>query len=202
MVRKYGFWLAVGALLGWVVMMGLASLRPYQLRGSVIDSSAPAPEIVLAATDGSTYSLRERQGRVALIFFGYTSCPDVCPATLSEMREVRKALGERAADVDMLFITVDPARDSLERMGMYVSLFDPAILGLTGSPEALEAVYRAYGVTVEFQTETTAAGYLVTHSSRVYVVDRAGKLRLTYPFGTAVDDIVQDVRYLLKEKGS
>ena len=202
MLRKYGFWLAVGALLGWVVMMGLASLRPYQLRGSVIDSSAPAPEIVLAATDGSTYSLRERQGRVALIFFGYTSCPDVCPATLSEMREVRKALGERAADVDMLFITVDPARDSLERMGMYVSLFDPAILGLTGSPEALEAVYRAYGVTVEFQTETTAAGYLVTHSSRVYVVDRAGKLRLTYPFGTAVDDIVQDVRYLLKEKGS
>ncbi len=202
MVRKYGFWLAVGALLGWVVMMGLASLRPYQLRGSVIDSSAPAPEIVLAATDGSTYSLRERQGRVVLIFFGYTSCPDVCPATLSEMREVRKALGERAADVDMLFITVDPARDSLERMGKYVSLFDPAILGLTGSPEALEAVYRAYGVTVEFQTETTAAGYLVTHSSRVYVVDRAGKLRLTYPFGTAVDDIVQDVRYLLKEKGS
>lgn len=202
MVRKYGFWLAVGALLGWVVMMGLASLRPYQLRGSVIDSSAAAPEIVLSATDGSTYSLRERQGRVALIFFGYTSCPDVCPATLSEMREVRKALGERAADVDMLFITVDPARDSLERMGMYVSLFDPAILGLTGSPEALEAVYRAYGVTVEFQTETTAAGYLVTHSSRVYVVDRAGKLRLTYPFGTAVDDIVQDVRYLLKEKGS
>ena len=202
MLRKYGFWLAVGALLGWVVMMGLASLRPYQLRGSVIDSSAPAPEIVLAATDGSTYSLRERQGRVVLIFFGYTSCPDVCPATLSEMREVRKALGERAADVDMLFITVDPARDSLERMGKYVSLFDPAILGLTGSPEALEAVYRAYGVTVEFQTETTAAGYLVTHSSRVYVVDRAGKLRLTYPFGTAVDDIVQDVRYLLKEKGS
>ena len=202
MVRKYGFWLAVGALLGWVVMMGLASLRPYQLRGSVIDSSAAAPEIVLSATDGSTYSLRERQGRVALIFFGYTSCPDVCPATLSEMREVRKALGERAADVDMLFITVDPARDSLERMGMYVSLFDPAILGLTGSPEALEAVYRAYGVTVEFQTETTAAGYLVTHSSRVYVVDRAGKLRLTYPFGTAVDDIVQDVRFLLKEKGS
>ncbi|GAP17511.1 SCO family protein [Levilinea saccharolytica] len=202
MVRKYGFWLAVGALLGWVVMMGLASLRPYQLRGSVIDSSAPAPEIVLAATDGSTYSLHERQGRVALIFFGYTSCPDVCPATLSEMREVRKALGERAADVDMLFITVDPARDSLERMGMYVSLFDPAILGLTGSPEALEAVYRAYGVTVEFQTETTAAGYLVTHSSRVYVVDRAGKLRLTYPFGTAVDDIVEDVRYLLKEKSS
>lgn len=202
MVRKYGFWLAVGALLGWVVMMGLASLRPYQLRGSVIDSSAPAPEIVLAATDGSTYSLRERQGRVALIFFGYTSCPDVCPATLSEMREVRKALGERAADVDMLFITVDPARDSLERMGKYVSLFDPAILGLTGSPEALESVYRAYGVTVEFQTETTAAGYLVTHSSRVYGVDRTGKLRLTYPFGTAVDDIVQDVRYLLKEKGS
>ena len=202
MVRKYGFWLAVGALLGWVVMMGLASLRPYQLRGSVIDSSAAAPEIDLSATDGSTYSLRERQGRVALIFFGYTSCPDVCPATLSEMREVRKALGERAADVDMLFITVDPARDSLERMGMYVSLFDPAILGLTGSPEALEAVYRAYGVTVEFQAETTAAGYLVTHSSRVYVVDRAGKLRLTYPFGTAVDDIVQDVRYLLKEKGS
>ncbi len=202
MLRKYGFWLAVGALLGWVVMMGLASLRPYQLRGSVIDSSAPAPEIVLAATDGSTYSLRERQGRVVLIFFGYTSCPDVCPATLSEMREVRKALGERAADVDMLFITVDPARDSLERMGKYVSLFDPAILGLTGSPEALEAVYRAYGVTVEFQTETTAAGYLVTHSSRVYVVDRAGKLRLTYPFGTVVDDIVQDVRYLLKEKGS
>ncbi len=202
MLRKYGFWLAVGALLGWVVMMGLASLRPYQLRGSVIDSSALAPEIVLSATDGSTYALRERQGRVVLIFFGYTSCPDVCPATLSEMREVRKALGERAADVDMLFITVDPARDSLERMGMYVSLFDPAILGLTGSPEALEAVYRAYGVTVEFQSEATAAGYLVTHSSRIYVVDRAGKLRLTYPFGTAIDDIVQDVRYLLKEKSS
>jgi protein SCO1 len=154
----------------------------------------------LSSTQGGDYRLSEQQGKLVLIFFGYTSCPDVCPITVSEMRLLRSRLGDRADNVDFVYITVDPARDTLDQMTNYLNVFDPAIIGLTGTEEELEPVWAPYGVWREIEEGATAAGYLVGHSSRLYLIDRSNRLRATYPFGTPVEDIEADLRHLLKER--
>jgi protein SCO1 len=194
------FWLGVGLLAGIVVMIVFTALQPYKLRGSEIDSPIPAPEIVLSSTHGGEYRLSEQKGKLVLIFFGYTSCPDVCPVTVSEMRTLRSRLGDRAENVDFVYITVDPERDTLTQMTNYLSVFDPSIIGLTGTEAELEPVWAPYGVWREIEDGATAAGYLVSHSSRLYLIDRSNHLRATYSYGTPVEDLEADLRHLLKER--
>jgi protein SCO1 len=198
-MRKW-FWLGIGLVVGIAAMVAVPSLQPYTMRGSEIDPPVPAPEIVLASTHGGEYKLSDQKGRLVLIFFGYTSCPDVCPITLSEMRQIRSRLGDRASDVDFVYVTVDPERDTLDHMTNYLNAFDPAVIGLTGSEEAMEPVWAPYGVWREIQEGATAAGYLVGHSSRLYLIDRNTNLRSTYSFGTPVEDVEADLRFLLKER--
>jgi protein SCO1/2 len=108
-------------------------------------------------------------------------------------------LGEDAENVQVVFITVDPERDTQERLSSYLTLFDPDNIGLTGTDDQLEPIYREYGVFREIDTESqTEAGYLVNHSSRLYLIDQQGNLRLTYPFGSLPEDIAADIDYLLK----
>jgi len=133
-----------------------------------------------------------------VLFFGYTFCPDVCPLTLSEMVQVRRRLGARAARLRIVFITVDPERDSIERLRTYVGAFDPSVLGLTGDQDALARVREAYGVVAEKRiVPGTKAAYLIDHSAFVYVVDPEGRLRLMFPFGTSIDDMAHDLALLL-----
>jgi protein SCO1 len=194
------FWLGIGLAIGAAAMVAVLTLQPYHLRGSEIDPPVPAPEIILSSTQGGAYALSEQMGKLVLIFFGYTSCPDVCPVTLSEMRLLRSRLGDRAKDIDFVYITVDPARDTLEHMTRYLNAFDPAIIGLTGTEEELAPVWAPYGVYREIQEGASAAGYLVDHSSRLYLIDRSNRLRATYTYGTPVDEVEADLRHLLKER--
>jgi protein SCO1/2 len=139
------------------------------------------------------------RGKVVLLYFGYTSCPDVCPTTLADLRQVRSMLGDKGQDVQVVFITVDPDRDTPDRLQSYVSAFDPSFLGLGGSLSDLEPVYRSYGVYREIDKNgDSAGGYSVTHTARVYLIDPQGNLRLTYSFGTLPEDIAHDIRVLLK----
>ena len=146
----------------------------------------------------------ETEGRgsyeISSFFFGYTHCPDVCPVTLSEFKQIRQKLGKRAESVAFLFITVDPKRDTPEALGKHVALFDPAIIGLTGDFYNLEMVWKAYGVTREEQVVSGPAEYLVDHTARTYVVDKRGDLRMTYPFGFDADSMAQDVSHLVDEE--
>jgi protein SCO1 len=194
------FWLGLGLVIGIVAIVAITSLQPYTLRGSEIDPPIPAPEIVLSSTHGGEYRLSDQKGRLVVMFFGYTYCPDVCPVTVSEMRTLRSRLGAQADNVDFVYITVDPARDTVEHMTNYLSIFDPAIIGLTGSEAQLEPVWAPYGVWRQIEEGATAAGYLVSHSSRLYLIDRNNQLRATYFYGTPVDDIESDLRHLLKER--
>ena len=187
-------WVVGGAALFFAAAVGLVLAQPYTLHGSAIVPPAPAPEIVL-----DDYRLSEDQGKVVMFAFGYTTCPDICPATLGEFKQVLARLGKDAEDVQMLFITVDPARDTPERMSAYTAAFDLRIRGLSGSEEELEAVWGAYGVARIRREVGSKAGYLVDHSTRIYVVDRAGNLRATYAFGTPVADLVSDLRFLARE---
>lgn len=194
------FLFGMGILVSLAAILGVLSMRPYLFHGAEIDPAQPAPEIALPDTHGQMFTLSQQRGNIVLIFFGYTNCPDVCPATLSEMRRLVENLGDDAQNVRVVFVTVDPDRDTPEKMKAYVNAFNPAFIGLSASLDELEPVISAYGVFREIQEGGSASGYLVAHSSRTYLVDKRGDLRMTFAFGTPLSDIESDVRYLLKEK--
>lgn len=193
--------LAVGVMLGLViVLLGWQFLgQTYTFHGSVIDPPVAAPELALTDHNGQPYRLSEQEGKVVLIFFGYTNCPDVCPLTLSEYKQIKNDLGDSAENVEFVFISVDPERDTVERLREYVPLFDPAFIGLTGERAELEPVWKDYGVYQARQETDSAAGYLVDHSSRIYVIDKNGNWRETFSFGMDTDLMAQDVDALLRE---
>ncbi len=191
--------------IGLMVLIGLATgmavLIPQTeaFRGTLYDPAQKAPEIELIRNDGSVYRLSDQRGNVILLFFGYTSCPDVCPITLSELKKVNEELGGENGQVQVVFLTVDPDRDTPEVIQKYVSIFNPAFIGLSGTLQELEPVWKEYGVYREIeQASSSALGYAVTHTARVYVIDQEGNLRLSYSYGTPTDDILHDLKILLK----
>lgn len=173
--------------------------REHQFGGSHFDPPAKSPDFSLPDTKGNIFELGGNKGRVVLMFFGYTSCPDVCPATLSEFKEVHRLLGKRAEQVRFVFITVDPERDTPERLERYLDLFDTEIIGLTAPRAQLEPTWKAYGVAVMKTESTDPQAYFVDHSSRIYAIDKKGNLRVTYAFDTQAEVIAADIRYLLNE---
>jgi protein SCO1/2 len=194
-------------LFGLSVLIGLAAIvgfqifgKSYEFQGSLIDPPFPAADFALTDQHGETFILSDHGGEVVLIFFGYTNCPDVCPVTLSEFRQVKAQLGEKADRVQFVYITVDPARDTVERIGEHLENFDPTFVGLTGDLSDLEPVWKAYGVYAAKVDTGSVAGYLVDHTARVYAIDVNGNLRLTYPFETDSDAIADDVFFLLGEE--
>jgi protein SCO1/2 len=193
--------LGIAALIGLsVVFATLVYARPYVFHGSLIDPPLPAADFVLEDQNGQPFRLNDQAGEIVLIFFGYTNCPDVCPVTLSDFRNIKAQLGEQADRVQFVFITVDPERDTPEKIQAYLQNFDPAIIGLTGDRFELEPVWKAYGVYQAKVESASASGYLVDHTARVYVIDSGSNFRLTFPFGTPDQDMAADVTYLLREK--
>ena len=194
-------WVGLGAmfLVTLATVIVFFTSQNNRLRGSVIDPPMPAAEIALTDQNGQPFRLADYRGKVVLLFFGYTYCPDVCPATMAELRAARAMLKpEDAARVQVVFITVDPARDTAASIQEYVSRFDPAFLGLSGTEAELSAGWQAYGVFREIEQSDSVAGYLVAHTSRVYVVDVNGNLSLSFAFGTPPADVANDLRILLK----
>jgi len=167
-------------------------------RTGALEPPGPAPDFTLRTDQGKTVHLHDWRGSVVLLYFGYTSCPDVCPTTLAEFAEVRRQLGAAAQRLRVAMVTVDPERDTPKRLRVYTRAFDPAFLGLTGSKRTLAEVWKAYGVYVQsHRVPGSAAGYVVDHSATTFVVDAGGDLRLAIPFGTPVDDIRHDLELLL-----
>jgi protein SCO1/2 len=186
-------------LIGVVAFLTFAFQKPDSFRGTLYDPAQPAPEITLIRADGQPFRLSAEKGKLVFLFFGYTSCPDVCPTTMAEMRQVGQAVGAKADQFDVVFVTVDPNRDTPEKVQKYVSVFDPGFIGLSGSMDELHLVWDKYGVYRQVEASTSPTDYAVTHSSRLYLVDRQGNLRLSYAFGTSPDDIAYDVQLLLAE---
>jgi len=188
-----------------ILTIGVAVLvfaKPASFRGTTFGEPYPlASEIELRRSDGSSFRLSELRGNVVLLFFGYTSCPDVCPTTLAELKLTLSELkDEDVAQVKVLFVTVDPKRDTPERVQEYVNRFNPAFVGLSGSQAELEKIWQAYGVYREITQGTSAAGYTVDHTARVTVIDQQGNLRISFGFDTPVEDMVHDLKLILKQK--
>jgi len=174
---------------------------PPSFRGTTYDKPYPAaPAFELTRSDGSSFGLSELRGDVVLLFFGYTSCPDVCPTTLAGLKLAVSKLNPKNADlVKVLFVTVDPKRDTPERVQTYVSRFNPAFIGLSGTQAQLEKVWNDYGVTQIEVPEAASASYTLDHTARITMIDQDGNLRVSYGFDAAVDDIVHDVELALKQ---
>ena len=150
-------------------------------------------------TRGQLRSLDEFAGKVSIVFFGFTSCPDVCPSTLMRLRQVRDSLGPQAAQLQVLLVSVDPERDSPERLEAYVRNFDPSFVGLRPEPDALDKVVKAFHAIAVKVPAAGGSDYTIDHSATLYVYDRKAKMRLIAQPDIPVDQLTSDLRRLLTE---
>ncbi len=156
----------------------------------------------LTLTDhtGARRSLSDFHGKVVALFFGFTHCPDVCPTTLGELAQAMQQLGKDADRVQVLFVSLDPARDTPEVLARFVPSFHPAFLGLTGTAEEIAATAKEFKVFYERKNTGSKAGYTLDHSASTFVFDPQGRLRLIYGFGSGAAPIVHDIKQLLAGK--
>ena len=174
---------------------------PAAFNGGVLDPARELPSFTLQRADGTRFNSSDTRGRVSLFFFGYTYCPDVCPLTLTQVAQVRQQLGADAGDVDVYFVTVDPERDTPERLLSYIAHFDPEVIPLTGTPAELAQARAIFGVVAEKRpVPESAAGYFVDHTAAIFLVDPESRIRLLYPHGVTPDDIVADIKLLLRDR--
>ena len=165
-----------------------------KLKSGVFEPPRMAPEFSLAGSNGGELDLRSYRGKVVALGFGFSHCPEICPTTLATLAKARQRVGAAAKDFQVVYVTVDPERDSPERLRTYLTNFDPSFVGGTGSEAALAAVRREYGIAAE----RSEAGYGFNHSSYTYLVDRAGNLRALMPYGHPAEDYVHDLQLLLR----
>lgn len=190
--------LAATAGLACEALPPLPGAKPAPFNGGVLTPPLRLPELTLQRADGQPLSTADLHGRTSLVFFGYTLCPDVCPLTLAQVAQVRQELGARAAHLDAYFVTVDPERDTPERLGEYLRHFDPAIVGLTGTAEELERAQRAFGMVAQKRVlAESAAGYFMDHTAAIFLVGPQADIRMLYPHNMPPREIVADLQRLL-----
>jgi len=173
--------------------------RPYTFHGSVITPPLTVTDFSLQTANNETFRLNDQKGKIVLLFFGYTSCPDVCPTTLAEFKQAREILGDAAENIRFVMITADPDRDTPNKVAAYVARFNPDFVGLSGSLADPQPIWKELGVFVEKQDSGSAAGYLVSHTASVYVLDQGGNLIMTFPYGTSASDMADDIIQILKQ---
>lgn len=154
-------------------------------------------ELALPDAEGRPRSLADFRGKVTVIFFGYAQCPDVCPTTLAELAQARRALGPAGQDVQGVFVTVDPERDTPEMLKAYVASFDPSFVALRGSPEQTREAAKAFKIFYAKVPGKTEGSYTVDHTAGAYVLDREARLRLFTRHGTGAEALVHDLKLLL-----
>jgi protein SCO1/2 len=157
-----------------------------------------ARDFRLADAKGAPRTLADFRGKVVVIFFGYTQCPDVCPTTLSDMAEVRKRLGADGDKLQVIFVTLDPERDTSEVLAQYVPAFDPTFVGLRGTGEETAAVAKEFKVFYQRVPGKTETSYTLDHTAGSYVFDREGRVRLFLRHAGGIDPIVADLKQLLR----
>jgi protein SCO1/2 len=192
--------LALLLLLG----IGLASAAPpvnepdrASLKAGVLSPVMAAPALELQGSNGKPLDLAQFRGKVVLLAFGFSSCGEVCPITLATLAGARKKLGEQAANVQVVYVTVDPERDDAARMKKYLASFDATFVGGVGSRAEIDAAQKSYGISSTKQVHADG-NYTIGHSSSIYMIDRAGGLRAVMPYGHTVDDFVHDLKILLR----
>ncbi|AUH53400.1 SCO family protein [Chromobacterium sp. ATCC 53434] len=186
-------------LSGLLIVLALSACAPpvVDFKGTSIDDDAMGGAFTLIDYNGKPRSLDQFRGKVVALFFGYTNCPDVCPTTMLEYGSVMKQLGADADKVQVLFVSVDPERDTPRVLAGYVPHFDKRFIGLTGGVDAIEKVKKQYKVVAQ-KVPTPGGGYSVDHSAGSYLLDRDGKLRVFEAYGTPASNLAYDIKQLLR----
>ena len=188
---------AAGVLLAGAVLLS-NRLRPHAFAGTSLATPLPAYDFSLTGSDQKPYHLSDLRGRLVLLYFGYTSCPDECPTTTAILERVLDQSGSRAGEVQVVMITVDPQKDSPQVLQAYFAKFGGRILGLTGDLGTINKTAKQYGVF--FQKQASADGtYSVQHTLLLELIDRQGNIRVMYPYNTPAESITADVAYMLNQ---
>ena len=195
LLRSITAWaLAAG---GASVLLACGESKP-QFKAIDLTGADYARDFQLTDHNGQARSLKDFRGKVVVLFFGYTQCPDVCPTTLAEVAEARKLLGPLGEKVQGLFVTVDPERDTAEILKAYMANFDPSFLALRGTPDQLAAIAKEYKIYYKKVEGKTPTSYTVDHSAASYVYDTEGRLRLYTRYGTGPQALASDLQLLLR----
>lgn len=221
------------ALVGWGLALSVGACRPAERAGAAVDAGPasqsapaagqeqaparrdglyaqaarperPAPDIRLTDQQGQAWSLARARGKVVLLFFGYTHCPDYCPQTLGQVRQALQELGEAAAGVQVVMVSADPERDKPEVLAAYLADHLPGAVGLTGETEALQQAAAAFGAEFHKDPLRQAGGapggtgaYTVSHTGRLYLIDAQGQFRGSYFGALSPDELRSDLELLL-----
>ncbi len=181
----------------FLIFLAACSRTPVEFRNTDLTGATFGRQLMLSDHNGQNRSLGDFRGKAVVVFFGYTSCPDICPTTLLRLAEVLKALGPEAEKVQVLFVSLDPERDSGERLKEFVPWFHPSFLGLYGDAAQTKAAAEQFRVFSSRKEVGSGLGYVLDHSSGAYVYDPAGRLRLYVRDTASVEDIAADIRHLL-----
>ncbi|MBC8026890.1 MAG: SCO family protein [Steroidobacteraceae bacterium] len=167
------------------------------LKAGVLSPVMPAPALELQGTDGQPIDLARFKGKVVIVAFGFSNCGEVCPITLATLAGARKKLGADASNVQVVYVTVDPERDTEAQMKKYLASFDPTFIGGVGTRAQIDAAQKNWGIS---STKSLASdgSYSIGHSSSIYMIDRKGGLHAVMPYGHPSDDFVHDLRILLR----
>lgn len=196
--RRIGLWLG---LLGLLIAVGswlVPWLRPYAYHGTVLQANSTVQDFSLDTSAGVPMRFSDFRGKYVLLYFGYTFCPDVCPLTLSDLKAAVDALGEDAEQVQVLFISVDPARDTVAQLASYLPHFDPSFLGMTGDSDTILRAATQFGIFYDTRKEAASAYYTVDHTSMVIVVDPEGYSRLVFPYSITGAEMAEDLHHLMQ----
>ena len=188
-----------GSALAGVAGVGLAGCSDRKPSFASVDITGAdyAKGLSLTDVEGRTRSLRDFAGKVVVVFFGYTQCPDVCPTTLSELVEVRKLLGAQGEQVQGVFVSLDPERDTPEVLKAYMANFDPSFVALSGNAEQLAAVAKDFKIYFKKVEGKTPTSYTLDHSAASYIYDPQGRLRLYARYGAGAPVLAADIKLLL-----
>ena len=194
--------IAKGAILTSTgVLLSACGKKAVAFRGVDVTGADYAKDVALPDQTGQPRSLKDFSGKVVVVFFGYTQCPDFCPTTLAELAQVKQALGKDGDRLQVLFVTVDPERDTPELLQSYMANFDPSFLALRGTPDQIAAVAKDFKVYFKKAEGKTPGSYTMDHSAGSYIFDPAGRLRVYSRYGSGVEAVTADVRTLLQEAG-
>ena len=174
------------------------SLEKPAFKGVDITGADYAKDFALTDQNGQTRSMKDFTGKVVVVFFGYTQCPDVCPTTLQELLEVQRMLGADGAKVQPVFITVDPERDTAQLLQSYMANFDPSFVALRPTPEQLQPLLKDFKIYAKKVEGKTATSYTMDHSAQSYVYDTKGRLRLYNRYGSGPQALADDIKLLLQ----
>lgn len=189
------------AIAALIAAFGLAGCQPAPqtstFQATDITGASFARDFKLIDHDGQTRTLADFRGKAVAVFFGYTHCPDVCPTTLSDFAAALKQIGPLAERVQVIFVTVDPQRDTPELLKLFVPAFHPSFLGMYTDAESLKQLANEFKVVYQKSSVKAADDYLIDHSAGTYVYDAKGNLRLLMPYGSSPEAIASDLKALL-----